>query len=166
MTQLENNWLIHSSIHPSIHPRLIIYPTYWGRFRRSACEVCLLECLGPICTPGTSWSWVVLQERLQSEHIVPPEREKDIKTRAASLPHVNPCNSEPQLVTKLLLWLRTRRTFQFTWCHNDTKHDSWCQIWCSQTVKGVTLNLYFQPPPPGKRRVIQSTCTCKWHFWM
>ena len=44
----------------------------------SACGVCLLECLGPICTPGTSLFWVVLLEPLLFGHTVPPDsRDKE-----------------------------------------------------------------------------------------
>lgn len=39
----------------------------------SACEVCLLECLGPIYTPETSLFVVVLQELLLSGHTALPE---------------------------------------------------------------------------------------------
>ena len=42
--------------------------TCWGRCHRSACEACLLECLGPSDTPGTSLSWAQQLELLLSGH--------------------------------------------------------------------------------------------------
>lgn len=77
ITCLGSEWCISAHTDLLIANSKAVTRTRWGQPRRSACGVCLLECLDPICISGTSLFWARLLELLLSGQTAPPDNRGD-----------------------------------------------------------------------------------------